>query len=176
MSDNKREHTAADPTSHQLGYHNTSRNHEKPFMRGLIIHSQHVDKILVGEKTYEIRNTSCQCVNVDEEFYLLRVPPKGKGKNIHGQSVLEVVGTAIFKGYSFIRHEDFAKYHEFHKVSQEQYDHMRKKWKRDTGGCFAWELKLGLIFEPPRYLASGSQDFGALMLQAAFPTRSLLVL
>ena len=131
-------------------------------MRGLIIHSAHMNKILSGEKTYEIRNMALQCVSVDEEFYLLRVPPKGQGRNIHGQSVLEVVGTAIFKGCHFMRHEDFDSFEKFHKVSAEQYSKMRKNWKRDNGGCYAWELELGFLIQPPRYLPSGSQAGGRL--------------
>lgn len=134
------------------------RNEDDTRMRGLIVHSVHMDKILAGEKKYEIRNTACQCLGKLEEFYLLRVPPKGQGKNINGQSVLEVVGTAIFQGHHFIRHEDFDQFYHFHKVSPEQYEKMRKSWKRDTGGCYAWELELGFVFNPPRYLPSGNQD------------------
>ena len=127
-------------------------------LRGLLIHSEHLDRILSGEKTYEIRNMGCKCVPVGGEFYLLRVFPHGQGRNIHGQCCVEVAGTAILKGCHFIKHDAFSSLHHLHRVTQEQYDNMRKVWKKDHGGCYAWELELGFVFNPPRYLPSGNQD------------------
>lgn len=133
------------------------RKVEKPH-RGLLVHSQHVDRILSGEKTFEIRNMFCRCIKPNEEFFILRVPKKGEGKNANGQSVIEIAGTVIFRKNIFIPRKDFASYESFHRVSTEQYEQMRSGWKQDKNGCVAWVIDLGFVFRPPQYLPSGPQD------------------
>lgn len=117
-----------------------------------------MEKILNNGKTYEIRNMNCMCVKPNETFYLIKVPMKGDGKNTHGQSCLEVVGEAIFKGNHFIPHESFADLEQHHRVSQDQYDSMRKVWKKDRGGCTAWEIELSKRYEPSVWLPHRCQE------------------
>ena len=119
-----------------------------------------MDKILSGEKSYEIRNSFLRCVAANEKFYLLRVFPikDGDGRNKNGQRVVEIVGTAMFKGNHWIPHQSFNDFFQYHHVDPDQYDNMRKGWKRDTGGCVAWEISLEEALKHPRYLPSGPQD------------------
>ena len=69
---------------------------EEALLRGLLIHSEEVDKILSGEKVFEIRNSFLRCVQEDESFYILRVFPKGT-RNSNGQSIVEIAGTVTFR-------------------------------------------------------------------------------
>lgn len=94
-------------------------------LRGLLIRSEHLDNILSGKKTYEIRNMFCRCVAVDEEFYLLRVPPKGSPKNKNGQGFFTIAGTAIFRANHWINHAAFDSFYDLHFVQPDEYAKMR---------------------------------------------------
>ena len=130
---------------------------EEALLRGLLIHSEEVDKILSGEKVFEIRNSFLRCVQEDESFYILRVFPKGT-RNSNGQSIVEIAGTVTFRTNHWIPHGCFSEYYEQHLVPPEKFAEMRRGWKKDTGGCVAWHIDLKEKFEHPRYLPSGCQD------------------
>ena len=117
-----------------------------------------MDLIVAGKKILEIRNCNLKCVPEDGEFYILRVPTKGTGKNIHGQSCLEVAAKVVFKGNRFISDDAFDTYFEQHQVHSEDFATMKSKWKSKRGGCVAWELELKTAYDQPKYLPSGSQD------------------
>ena len=117
-----------------------------------------MDLIVTGKKVLEIRNCNLKCVPEDGEFYILRVPTKGTGKNIHGQSCLEVAAKVVFKGNRFISDDVFDTYFGQHQVPPEDFATMKSKWKSKRGGCVAWELELKTVYDQPKYLPSGSQD------------------
>lgn len=127
-------------------------------VRGLLIHSDHVDAILQGKKTYEIRNNYCRIIQPDGFFYILRIPEKGQGKNKWGQSCLEIAARVKFVGNHFIPHEDFHSFFDRHQVSQSTYTAMSSGWKKNKGGCVAWQIELDWICDPAYYLPSSSQD------------------
>ena len=110
----------------------------------------------------------CRCVAVDEEFYLLRVPPKGSPKNKNGQGFFTVAGTAILRANHWINHAAFDSFYDLHFVQPDECAKMRSAWKRDTGGCVAWQVEVGQVFEQPRCLPAGSQDALAHLFAFAF--------
>ena len=130
---------------------------EEPLLRGLLIHSEEVDKILSGDKIFEIRNSFLRCVDTDESFYILRVFPKGT-RNAHGQSIVEIAGIVTFRTNHWIPHASFSDFFQHHRVSPEKYAAMRSGWKKESGGCVAWHIDLQEKFKHPRYLPSGCQD------------------
>ena len=123
------------------------------------MHNKFVDLILAETKTLEIRNQFLRCVPEGGEFYLLRAFEKGAGRNLHGQTCLEIAAKLIFKGNHFISHDDFDSFYDKHRVPSNAYASMRKGWKSDKGGCVAWEIEVDSVINPPRYLPSGSQDW-----------------
>ena len=101
---------------------------------------------------------NCACVKGNEVIYLIQVANKGQNKNKHGQACLEVVGEAIFKGNHFIPHGVFGDFEKYHCVSGLEYTRMRKGWKKEKGGCIAWELELSKKYDNPVWLPHKSQE------------------
>ena len=134
-------------------------------LRGLILRPEHAQKIFQPDsqgrtKTLELRSHACRCVSPGEQFFIVAC---GQGKNASGVSVVQILGTVIFRGNETIKHDKVVEKFDQHLCPPSSYADLRQRWAQAKDHCVGWKLSDAKLLTPaPKWYKHSHQDcFGA---------------
>ena len=86
-----------------------------------------------------------------------------------GVSQGKVTAILKFLRNRWIPHDKMPEFEKHHRLDDEEYAIIRKRWKSDKGGCNAWEVELEQVLDCPFFIPLSSGDPNKAHIQQAGP-------